>query len=198
MPTVSPRTPALPREERRGLVLDAAADLFYARGVHEVGMDELVGASGLGKATVYRMFGSKDELIGAYLQRSAAATLGSIDVEIARHEGDPAGAIAAIFEAIAEDVARPAFRGCAFNNASIEFSDPQHPARIAARDYRAALHARLTELSTRLSPDSGERVGAELALVVDGMYTNAAHLGPGGPAAAGPGLAAALVAARHG
>jgi AcrR family transcriptional regulator len=174
-------------------VLDAAAELFYARGVHEVGMDELITATGLGKATVYRLFPTKDELIGAYLRRLAAEILAAIDADIARHPDNPAAAVRAIFAAIAEDLARPGFRGCAFNNASIEFADPDHPARRAAHAYRTELHQRLTDLARAAHPDAGEQLGDQLAVLVDGMYTSAAHLGPDGPAAAGPALAAALL-----
>ena len=191
---MSPRAPALPREERERRVLDAAAELFYARGVHEVGMDELVRSTGLGKATVYRLFATKDALIGAYLRRLSMAILGLIDDEIDRHADDPARAIDAIFTAVAADVARTAFRGCAFNNASIEFPDPAHPARAAAREYRAELHRRLVGLAERVQPGAGETLGAQLALLIDGMYVNAAHLGADGPAASGPALAQRILA----
>ena len=178
-------------------VLDAAAALFYARGVHEVGMDELVRATGFGKATVYRLFPTKDALVGAYLERRARAILALVDRDIA--ERDPADAVRVIFAAIEADLARPGFRGCAFNNASIEFDDPAHPARVAARDYRVALRQRLRALAERIAPGEGERLGDRLALLVDGMYTSAAHLGPGGPARGGAELAGALIeAARHG
>jgi AcrR family transcriptional regulator len=183
----------LSRQEREQRVLDAAAELFYARGVHEVGMDELIAATGLGKATVYRLFPTKDALIGAYLRRHAQTILSAIDADIARHPGDPAAALRAIFAAISRDLARPGFRGCAFNNASIEFADPDHPARAAARAYRAELHRRLTDLATAAHADAGAQLGDQLAVLVDGMYTSAAHLGPNGPAAAGPDLADTLL-----
>jgi AcrR family transcriptional regulator len=186
----------LSRAERERRVLDAAAELFYARGVHEVGMDELIAATGLGKATVYRLFPTKDALIGAYLRRLADHILGAIDQQIARHRDDPAAAVRAIFAAISQDLARPGFRGCAFNNASIEFADPGHPARVAARDYRAELHRRLSDLAVGARPDAGPRLGAQLAVLIDGMYTSAAHLGPHGPAATGPKLADALLRSR--
>ena len=183
----------MPRAERERRVLDVAAELFYARGVHEVGMDELVRATGLGKATVYRLFPTKDALIGAYLRRQSTAILDQIDAAIAGH-AEPERALEAIFAAVAADVGRPAFRGCAFNNASIEFPDPTHPARAAARDYRAELHRRLVTLADRMRPGAGETVGAQLALVIDGMYVSAAHLGPDGPAASGPALVRRILA----
>jgi hypothetical protein len=106
--------------------------------------------------------------------------------------------VGVISAAVANDIARPTFRGCAFNNASIEFDDPSHPARVVARSYRAALHERLVGLGERIAHGRGDELGAQLALLVDGMYVNAAHLGPGGPAAAGPALAAALVETARG
>src|SRR5690349_18498595 len=111
--------PNLPVHERQQRVLDAAAELFYARGVHEVGMDELIRATGLGKATVYRLYPTKDDLIAAYLHRHAGVILALIDADIERHAGDPARALDALFAAIQADVRREGFRGCAFNNASI-------------------------------------------------------------------------------
>jgi AcrR family transcriptional regulator len=180
------RTPTLPRADREAHVLAVAGELFYARGVHEVGMDELVRATGLGKATVYRLFPTKDALIGAYLTRLAASILAAIDRDIERHGDDSGAAVLAVFAAVDADIARAGFRGCPFNNASIEFADPRHPARVAARDYRRALHERLTTLA-------GATLGGQLALLIDGMYTSAAHLGAGGPAAGGSALAAALL-----
>lgn len=52
MGATTPRSARLSREERERRVLDTAAELFYARGVHEVGMDALARQTGLGKATI--------------------------------------------------------------------------------------------------------------------------------------------------
>jgi len=155
-------------------------------------MDELVGETGLGKATVYRLYPSKDALLGAYLQQLKADILSLIDAEIAAHADDPAAAIAAIFTSIERDVARPSFRGCPFNNASIEFSDPRHPARVAARAYREELRERLRVLAEQARPGEPD-LGDQLALLIDGIYTSGAHLGPRGPAASAPKLLARLI-----
>lgn len=182
------------RDERDRIVLDTAAELFYRRGVHEVGMDELIEHTGLGKATVYRLYATKAELIGGYLERLSTEILGYIDADIARWPDDPARALRAVLAAVRRDIARPEFRGCPFNNASIEFDDPDHPARQVARDYRAALRRRLQRLSRRLVPGRrGSVLGDQLAALVDGAYTSAAHLGPDGPAAAALSLARHLV-----
>lgn len=181
MPATGPQT-RLTRVEREDLILDVAQRLFYARGVHEVGMDELVHETGLGKASVYRLYSTKDQLIGAYLARSSSRILAMIDRRIAAHPHDPRAAVRGIFRDAARDARRAEFRGCAFNNASIEFDDPAHPARTVARDHRLALLARFTELGEQLRPGRGRNLGRQLALVLDGLYTSAAHLGPKGPA----------------
>ncbi|MDG4831726.1 helix-turn-helix domain containing protein [Solwaraspora sp. WMMD1047] len=189
------RAPRRERAERQRIVLDTAARLFYARGVHEVGMDELVRETGLGKATVYRLFPTKDDLVAAYLRRAAGDILDQIDAGTERAP-DPATALHAVLSSVQADLARPDFRGCAFNNASIEYADPQHPARVAARDYRLALHDRLHRLAVRIMPEQRDEAAAlagQLATLVDGAYTSAAHLGPAGPAAAGMALAHHLV-----
>lgn len=178
------------------MVLDTAAQLFYARGVHEVGMDELVRQTGLGKATVYRLFPTKDDLVGAYLQRLAGQILTLIDADSRK---PPADALRAIIGAVEQDVRRPDFRGCPFNNASIEYPEPTHPARVAARQYRAALHSRLTGLAGRLVPSAAaDALAGQLAVLIDGAYTNAAHLGPDGPAVAGLALALDLITTAEG
>src|SRR6476646_4519871 len=173
----------MPREQREQIVLDTAARLFYERGVHEVGMDELVRETGLSKPTVYRLYPTKDELIGAYLGRTAEQVLAAIDNDIATSPS-PKVAARRVLKAIQADLARPGFRGCAFNNASIEFADPSHPARVAAREYRLALRERLTTIATALlprRPAQARVLGNQLAALIDGAYTSAAHLGADGP-----------------
>jgi AcrR family transcriptional regulator len=185
------RLPAAVRQQR---ILDVAADLFYQRGVHEVGMDELVAATGLGKASVYRVFASKDALITAYLTRRADTIFGLIDDDMARHDGDPRAAIMAILDAVEADVGGPGFRGCAFNNASIEFGDPDNGARTVSREYRQDLRDRLITLATALRGEAeGVQLGEEIALIIEGMYLSAAHLGHAGPARRGRALVERLL-----
>ncbi len=177
-------------------MLDTAADLFYARGVHAVGMDELVRATGLSKPTVYRLFPTKDVLVGAYLERLSGTILDLVDADRARLT--PEGALHALLDAVGRDARRRIFRGCPFHNAAMEYADPQHPARLAAKSYRRALRDRLTAMADDVVGVDGDhraaaRLADQLAVLVDGVYTNAAHLGGRGPAAAGLDLGHALV-----
>ncbi len=181
------------RAERQAIVLDTAERLFSSRSSRSVGMDELVRETGLGKMTVYRLFKSKDDLVGAYLARKAATVLASIDAELARCGDDPRAALLAVVDVVERDVTRAGFRGCPFTNVSSEYDDPQHPARSAAADYKFELHSRLERLADQLLPGAGEDLAAQVHLIIDGMYLSGGLLGPDGPAAHGRALAERLV-----
>jgi AcrR family transcriptional regulator len=181
------------RAERQEIVLDTAERLFSARSSRSVGMDELVRETGLGKMTVYRLFKSKDDLVGAYLSRKAASVLGFIDADLQRLQGDPRAALLSVVDAVEKDVTRTGFRGCPFTNVSSEYDDPQHPARSAAADYKFELHARLEALADQLLPGNGDDLAAQIHLIIDGMYLSGGLLGPDGPASHGRQLAEKLI-----
>src|SRR6478609_2995005 len=181
------------RAERQAIVLDTAERLFAGRSSRSVGMDELVRETGLGKMTVYRLFKSKDDLVGAYLSRKAATLLAFMDAELVRLEGDPKAALLSVVDAVERDVTRTGFRGCPFNNVSSEYDDPQHPARSAAADYKFELYSRLERLSEQIVPGGGDDLAAQIHLIIDGMYLSGGLLGPDGPAAHGRRLAERLI-----
>jgi AcrR family transcriptional regulator len=181
------------RAERQAIVLDTAERLFASRSSRSVGMDELVRETGLGKMTVYRLFKSKDELVGAYLARKAATVLAFIDAELARCDGDPRAALLAVVDHVEREVTRPGFRGCPFPKVSCLYDDPQHPARSAAADYKFELHARLERLADELLPGRGDDLAAQIHLIIDGMYLSGGLLGPDGPASHGRQLAEKLI-----
>ena len=183
------QTHRISRADRQELVLNTAAHLFYARGIRAVGMDELIRETGLSKMSVYRLFPSKDELIGAYLRRTSLQVLAMIDEAIAAHQNDPKAALKAMFDLVDQDTLREGFRGAAFQNASVEFHEYQHPARVATRDHEQAVYERLLSLTRQLQPEErAMELAAWLHLLIGGMYGSAAILGPHGPVAHGRAL----------
>lgn len=174
-------TGRLSRAQREQIVLDTAERLFYARGIRAVGMDELVRETGLSKMTVYRLYPSKDELVGAYLRRTSAVVTAMIDAAVARHGDDPRAALRAMFDLVEHDTSRADFRGAAFQNASVEFHEYDHPARVATRAHERAVYARLLALTEQLHPGHGEQLASWLHVLITGMYGDAAILGAAGP-----------------
>src|SRR5580704_8466502 len=100
-------------------LLAAANELFYAEGVHTVGIERVIERAGVAKASLYSAFGSKDELVRAYLQGRAEARRKRISDRLAR-ESTPSAKILAVYALLAELAEQPTFRGCAFVNASAE------------------------------------------------------------------------------
>src|SRR5690242_17662585 len=108
-----------PRER----ILDVADELFYGRGIHATGVDEIVARSGAAKTTLYAHFSSKDQLVASYLQRRSDSWKDYLGRELAAYGGEPAERIDRVFELLTEGCVYPDFRGCPFINAAAEFPD---------------------------------------------------------------------------
>src|SRR3954467_11780591 len=99
----------------RERVLDAAYELFSQRGIQAVGVDAVVEQSGVARQTLYRHFGSKQELVLAFLERrdevwTREGPRGSVEARAS----DPADRMLAIFDVFDEWFRRPDFEGCSF------------------------------------------------------------------------------------
>ena len=120
----------------RERILDTAYELFSHRGIHDVGVDELVERAGVAKATLYKHFASKDELVLAFLeQREQIWTYGWVEKEARRRGGTPEEQLLAIFDVFDEWFRSDDFEGCSFINTLLEFRGPEHPVGRASADY---------------------------------------------------------------
>src|SRR6201995_3135156 len=90
-----------PRASARERLLDAASELFYAEGIHTVGIDRVIERAGVAKASLYNTFGSKDELVRAYLQQRHAATVARI-ARFMDQSADPRMRLLSVFDAQGE------------------------------------------------------------------------------------------------
>src|SRR6478672_13064301 len=107
MPATTTKTSARER------LLDAADELFYAEGVHVVGIDRVIARAGVAKASLYNAFGSKEALVRAYLQRRYERRVDAITQALAGCE-TARERILAIFDYLDGLIGEPDFRGCAF------------------------------------------------------------------------------------
>ena len=147
--------------EARQRILDAAYDLFSRRGIRGVGVDELMQQAGVAKATFYRHFPSKDDLVLAFLrQREQAWVTDWVLAEVRERGATPEEQLLAIFDLFGEWFARDDFEGCSFINVLLELDDREHPAR---QECEAAL-ARLRVVLASLAANAGLRDPGEFAL----------------------------------
>ena len=168
-PTIS-ATPPLEGSARERL-LAAASELFYAEGIHTVGIDRVIERAGVAKASLYNTFGSKDELIRAYLQQRHARTEARLAAAMAT-ESTPRGKLMAIFTAQQKYFEESLFRGCAFMNASAE-SLPGSSVEQASDEYRAWFRGVFRGLADEAGIADPDLVAGRLVLIYDGTAMSA-------------------------
>jgi AcrR family transcriptional regulator len=133
--TVVTVTSAVRTSEARDRLLRTASALFYAEGLRGVGVDRVIAEAGVTRATFYRHFPGKEDLVVAYLR--------GVDSAVRERAGEvPAGAAAAdawlrdLTSLVGDTLCGAGFRGCAFINAAAEHPDPASPVRQTVRVHR--------------------------------------------------------------
>ena len=148
------------KPDARERILDTAYELFSRRGVRDVGIDEVIERAGVAKATLYRHFPSKDDLVIAFLERREQRwTLAWVEAEARRRGTTPEDQLLAIFELFDEWFHRDDFEACSFINVLLEMG-PAHPAGQASLRHLASIRsvvARLAEEAALRDPESFAR-----------------------------------------
>ena len=190
---MAPATSTAPDTARRSpreRLLEAAGELFYAEGVQSVGIDRVIERAGVAKASLYSTFGSKEELVRAYLDERHARIVGRLqDAADAVDPADPVARILAVFDAQAERFPAADYHGCAFIAAAAE---APRDGRIdeATRAYRGEIRDLFTQLSTAAGALDPTLLASQLQVLYDGASTaanldrNASIAGPVRAAAA--------------
>jgi AcrR family transcriptional regulator len=164
--TMAIKEPTAVRTSARERLLAAADELFYNEGVHTVGIDRVIERAGVAKASLYNTFGSKDELVRAYLERRRASVTERILAAVERYDA-PRERLLAVFEGQGDLFAQPDYRGCAFARASAE-SQPGDLAEQAAEGYRHWVRALLTDLAAQAGAREPGVLARQLHLLYDG------------------------------
>ncbi len=184
-----------PREGARERLLEAADALFYARGVRTVGIDEVIAHAGVAKASLYKHFASKDELVAEYVRRRDAAWRAWFAAEVERRGRTPRERLLAVFDALGAWFRDDAFRGCAFQNAAVELADRAHPAQAAVLANKRGVRAYLRDLARAAGAPDPDALAAQLGVLAEGAIVTALVDGTPAPARAARAAAETLVRA---
>ena len=163
--------PAPVRLSARERLLAAASELFYEQGVQNVGIDRVIERAGVAKASLYNTYGSKDELVKAYLEARHARMTARIAAAIERAE-TPRARLLAVFEAQGELFSQPDFNGCAFIGAA-SGAPRDVTVEHVADAYRAWVRALLTELAGQAGAPEPAELARQLHLLYDGAAVTA-------------------------
>jgi AcrR family transcriptional regulator len=158
--------PAEQRASARERLLAAADELFYTEGVQTVGIDRVIERAGVAKASLYNLFGSKEELVAAYLASRHDGTTSRLTRAIESVD-DPRQKILAVFDAQALQFEQPDFNGCAFMAASTE-ARPGGLVEHAADEFRAWIRGMFTDIAGQAGASDPVSLGRQLHLLYDG------------------------------
>jgi len=151
----------------RDRLLRTASAIFYSKGINTVGVEELVSRAQVTRATFYRHFPSKDDLIVAYLRMTdelVRAEVGAI-TESGRSARDTINAIAGW---IVDQIRNSEFRGCAFLNAAAEYPDPESPVQRVVVEHRAWFQQVMQNELERLRGEPSEAGAQFFVMIRDG------------------------------
>jgi AcrR family transcriptional regulator len=139
--------------------------------VHSVGIDRVIERAGVAKASLYNTFGSKDELVRAYLNRRHEARRQRLTTRLERYD-TPQEKMVGAFEVLADTIATPGYRGCAFVNASAEAPAGGTIASVCDMS-RAWMRTFFTDLAGQAGAARPEDLAAQLMLLYDGASASA-------------------------
>jgi len=167
-----------PRER----IFVCAQDLFHRRGIRGVGVDAIAEAAGTNKMTLYRHFGSKDDLILEYLNYKGKKS-DEVWAEIqAANPGDPTGQLYDFVEKAAKFIAEDE-RGCDLANAAIELTEEGHPGLRVIGEFKVRQRDRLARLCGAAGASRPDLLADALVLLIEGARVSRRSVGSEGPSA---------------
>ncbi|RNL86931.1 TetR/AcrR family transcriptional regulator [Halostreptopolyspora alba] len=181
----------MPTQARKRL-MGAAEELFYTEGIRAVGVERLLAASGVGRASFYRHFASKDDLVASMLREYDIRYREWLAERVTALGGDPL----TVFDALAERSEWTGFRGCAFVNAMSEISDVDSEVHLIAAQHKNAVTNYIEELLIKAGYTDHSTLAAEFMLLIDGATATALRERNPGPALRAKTIAAHLLASH--
>jgi len=179
-PTTAPARPSAARER----ILDNAYRLFYAHGIRGVGIDRIIAESRVAKATFYKHFPAKDDLVVAYLDRVDETWFGQLRDAAAAAGPEPGDQLVGMFDALSAACRRDGYRGCAFINAAAE-NEAGTPIHDRTLTHKTAVRAWVRELAEQAGARDPDGLARALTLLVDGGLASGSVDGkPDAPVAA--------------
>ena len=153
------------QSDARVRILEAADHLFYREGVRATGTEKIMSVSEVAKATFYRHFPSKDDLVTAYLAGRDRSFFEAVD------RPAPAKDIHEALARIERVINHPDIIGCPFLRIASEYPDTDHPFHRIATEHEKRFHAYLTNLLKPVAVDKQAAAAAMLSVIDGGLST---------------------------
>ncbi|MHA7210944.1 TetR/AcrR family transcriptional regulator [Arthrobacter sp. MDT1-65] len=160
--------------EARTRIVATADELYNARGIQAVGMDELRAAAGVSLKKLYQEFPSKGSIVMAVLERRHCSWAEGLEATV-RQAAEPRERLLAIFDYLATWFGEDSFRGCGFINSFAELGAVSPDVAEYAREHKASFQ----EYVSRLADEAGAPayLAPQLSILAEGAQTTAAIAG---------------------
>jgi AcrR family transcriptional regulator len=160
-----------PRER----ILDTAYQLIARRGVRDVGVEEVIATAGIAKATLYRHFPSKNDLVLAVLEhREQVWTLGLVEAEARRRGSTPEERLLAVFDVFDEWFRSDGFDTCTFVDVLLEMG-PDHVLGVASIRHLQNIRTMIAQLATEAGLRDPEEFARSWHILMKGSIVSAAE-----------------------
>jgi AcrR family transcriptional regulator len=180
----------------RERILQSAAELFPGGRIRVTGVDALIARADVAKATFYRHFPSKDDLVAAWLRSPDARWLDIVVAELEGRGYTPLGRLIGFWEVMGEWAETEQFRGCPFLNTLAEIRDPDHPAYPEVSSYIDEVEAHLSTTALEAGIHDAPTMGRQLRFLAMGTWLAIVLEASTRPVVTARAIAVALLAAR--
>jgi AcrR family transcriptional regulator len=164
--------PSTPNEsDARLRILKAASELIYEQGIAASGVDALTVRANVAKATFYRHFASKDDLVLEWLRSPYARWGDSVFPELEARASSPLARLVTFWDVVGEWIEQRDFVGCPFINTLVEVRDPDHPARKEVWAYVDEVETYLARTAREAGVPTPEEFARQMRYVAMGFFT---------------------------
>jgi len=156
------------KESAKERILQVASELFYSEGIRAVGIDRIIAESGVAKASFYRNFATKDDLVAAFLELRHRRNLTRLEETKKQFPDEPVKQLYQLINRLSENIQKPDFRGCPFTNTLLEFPDAAHPNHQAALKCRVDKEGFIAQVAREAGAKNPEVLAAQLEMLYSG------------------------------
>lgn len=160
-------------ESARGRLLSAATHLFCKNGINATGIDAIIDEAGTAKTTLYKLFGSKTNLVNAVLESEGRQWRDWFIGAIEQGGGDAETKLARIFPALKSWFGEERFYGCPFINAVGEHDKDAKQFRAIAMKHKKVVLAHIEKLAGEMGASEPQVLAHQLGLLIDGAIVAA-------------------------
>src|SRR5579871_4173662 len=164
---------AVDDESARGRLLSAATHLFCKNGINATGIDAIINEAGTAKTTLYKLFGSKNNLVHVVLETEGKQWREWFIGAVEAGGGSPQEKLARIFPALKDWFRQERFYGCPFINAVGEHDKDQKQLRAIAMRHKKVVLGYIEKLASEMGVSEPAVLAHQLGLLMDGAIVAA-------------------------